>query len=270
MAKFVEFTKMAGAGNDFIIIDNRAKEISENPARIAKRLCERKFSIGADGLLLLEKSKKADVRMRIFNPDGSEAEMCGNGVRCLAEFAFEKKITKSRFSVETPAGRIGAEVCGNIVKAKLIDPTDLKLNFEVDVNGKKELLNFINTGVPHVVKVVDRVEHFDLSSLAPAVRYHAYFAPRGTNVNFISIKSDKSIDVRTYERGVEGETLACGTGSAASALVAASLKSLKSPVLVHTRGGEALKVYFLKNGSQFKEVYLEGEVVTTFEGRVKL
>ena len=278
--KTISFTKMAGAGNDFIVVDNRLDLIKKDAAKFAKKFCNRKLSIGADGLILLEKSsavggsasggKKADIRMRILNPDGSEAEMCGNGVRCLAKFAVDHRITGPKLSIETPAGMIYAEVKGDSVKARMVEPQDLELNLEVRVNGHKELLNFINTGVPHAVKLVGSVSNCDVEALGGTIRRHERFAPRGTNVDFISPRKDNSIDIRTYERGVEGETLACGTGSTAAALVVAAVRNFKSPVLVHTKGGEVLKVYFSRTGVHFHNVYLEGRIQKSFEGRVGL
>ncbi len=265
----LNFFKMVAAGNDFIVADNRRGFIT-NPASLAKKLCDRKFFIGADGLLLLENSKKADVRMRIFNPDGSQAEMCGNGVRCLAKFAFEKKITKNSHSIETLAGTIFAFVRGGVVKAKMVEPKALRLNVPVRAKGTRHILNLIDTGVPHAVKVLASVEGADVDGLGRVLRRHPFFSPRGTNVNFISFGPGALVRIRTYERGVEAETLACGTGSTAGALVAAALKNFKSPVRVKTQGGETLKVYFSKKEGRFQEVYLEGKVATSFQGRVKI
>ncbi len=267
--KPIHFTKMAGAGNDFIIVDNRSRIIKKDAAKLAKRLLDRRFSIGADGLILLEKSKKADIRMRILNPDGSEAEMCGNGVRCLAKFAVDHRITGPKLSIETLAGTIYAEVKGESVKAKMVEPKDLELNFGIRVNGHNELLSFINTGVPHAIKIGGPVSDSEVETLGKMIRRHQHFAPRGTNVDFVSLRKGNTIDVRTYERGVEGETLACGTGSTAAALVAAAMKNLKSPVLVHTKGGEVLKVHFSRIGGFFHDVYLEGRIQKSFEGRVQ-
>ena len=265
----LSFQKMAGAGNDFIVFDNRALKVS-NLSKLAKRLCDRKNAVGADGIIALEKSAKADVRMRILNPDGSEAEMCGNGVRCLAKFAHERKITGSKLSVETIAGMITCEVRGDVVKAKMIDPKDLKLNLEIALNGHRETVGFVNTGVPHVVKFVKDLQKTDVQSLGKLIRNHPQFAPRGANANFISIGALSVLNIRTYERGVEGETLACGTGSTAAAMVAAVLKNLRSPVRVKTQSGETLKVYFSKVGTRFHDVYLEGKIQNTFEGRAPL
>lgn len=267
--KTIEFVKMEGAGNDFIVIDNRRRSITGGSAA-AKRLCARKFSVGGDGLVLLERSKKSDIRMRIFNPDGSEAEMCGNGVRCIAKFASERRITGSSLTIETMAGEIRASVKGDVIKARLMDPKELRINFRIPLGAGHETVHFVNTGVPHVVKVVDSIERVDVKGMGRAIRHHENFAPRGANVNFIEYGPGNSIRVATYERGVESETLACGTGSTASALIAAALKGLKSPVSVRTAGGETLKIYFSKKGDAYTEVCLEGRVRTAFEGRVKL
>ncbi len=261
---------MVGTGNDFIVIDNRTGAIGKDPASSAKRLCDRKLGIGADGLLLLEKSTKAEIRMRIFNPDGSEAAMCGNGIRCIARFSADNNITGPQFQIETLAGLIGAEVLGDIVKAKMIDPKDLKLRFEIALGKLSQEIHFVDTGVPHTVVIIDSLKDCNVKDIGRQIRNHKLFSPKGTNVNFISYKSGNAIEVRTYERGVEDETLSCGTGSTASALVAASLKNLKSPVQVHTQSGESLKVYFFKQNGSFQEVYLEGPVKTIFEGRVHL
>jgi diaminopimelate epimerase len=266
----LEFSKMTGAGNDFVVLDNRRGAIKRNPAQAARRFCDRKFSVGADGLILLEKSKRADIRMRIFNPDGSEAEMCGNGVRCLAKFAVERRITSPALSIETPAGIIRARVKGGTVKARLADPKDLRLDFDLALNGHKERVSYVDTGVPHAVVWTRTLGHLEVRRVGRIIRFHPHFSPRGANVNFVSPRGKNAIEVRTYERGVEDETLACGTGSTAAALVAAAVKGLRSPVLVHTKGGEILKVYFSKKGERFSEVHLEGAVRTTFEGRVRL
>ena len=263
------FTKMAAAGNDFVVIDSRRVKIS-NGAKLAKRLCDRKLSVGGDGLLLLGKSSKADVRMRIFNPDGSEAEMCGNGVRCLAKFAVDNKIAGKNLFIDTIAGTIEADVRGQIVKAKMAQPKELSLDVHVSVNGQETALHFINTGVPHAVKLVSSLASVAVQALGKEIRFHKHFSPRGTNVDFISFRPGNAISIRTYERGVEAETLSCGTGSTAGALVAAALNNLKSPVRVHTQSGEILKVYFSKKGNEFCDVFLEGRVQNSFEGRVEI
>lgn len=265
----IPFVKMAAAGNDFLVIDNR-KGLVKKGAQAAKKVCDRKHSVGGDGILLLENSKRADIRMRIFNPDGSEAEMCGNGVRCLARFAVAKKIAKASHRIETGAGIIEAEVRGGIVKAHLTDPKDFRPRAEIRVAGRREKVHFIDTGVPHAVIFEAALEEVPVNSRGREIRVHEHFAPKGTNVNFVKVNRDGSIAVRTYERGVESETLACGTGSTASALISARLEGLKSPVKVHTAGGEILKVYFKNGNGRWSGVYLEGPVETTFEGSVEL
>ena len=266
----IPFVKMAAAGNDFIVVDNRRGVLKKGLPQTAEKLCDRKHSVGADGILLLEKSRQADIRMRIFNPDGSQADMCGNGVRCLARFAVDKKIVKNNHSIETGAGLIKAEVRGAVVKARLTDPKDFRPRIELSVGGRKEKVHFIDTGVPHAVIFDPQLEKAAVQSRGRELRVHSYFAPKGTNVNFVRVNRDRSIAVRTYERGVESETLACGTGSTASALVSSSLEGLKSPVRVHTSGGEILKVYFKNGAGRWTDVYLEGPVQTTFEGSVNL
>lgn len=269
MAKEINFIKMAGAGNDFIVADNRDVKIAAR-SLAAKKWCDRKNSIGGDGLLLLEKSKKAAFRMRIINPDGSEAEMCGNGIRCIAKVAHDAGITGKKFSIETIAGIIDAEIKGSIVKARMIDPKDLKLNFNILLADKALALNFVNTGVPHTVCFVKSLKEIDVEHTGQAIRTHEYFKPRGTNANFVQAQGGNAIEIRTYERGVEGETLSCGTGSTAGALVAAATLQMKSPVSVKTKSGETLKVYFSKEDSRFYDVYLEGPVKKCFQGRVML
>lgn len=265
----IDFVKMVGTGNDFIVVDDRSGRIGRKARECARRWCERKRSIGADGLLVLERSKKAAFRMRIYNPDGTEAEMCGNGIRCIAKFAAERRIARGRFQIETLAGLIEATILGDVVKARLVDPSDLRLGFLLDLSGRRRITHFINTGVPHAVVLEKSIREVNVDALGREIRRHREFAPAGANANFVAIKPGNRIEVRTYERGVEGETLSCGTGSTASALVAAAVKGLRSPVVVHTESGDTLRVYFTRTASgEFHDVYLEGRVRKIFEGRV--
>jgi len=264
----MNFYKISGSGNDFIVIDNMDGSISNDPADLAAKLCRRKFSIGADGLIMLEKSDIADFRWRFHNADGSEAEMCGNGGRCAARFAVLRNITDETLSFETEAGIINARVTGKRVKIKLTDPVDLKRNIEVPVDERNRVVSFINTGVPHVVKVVPDIENFDVVGIGRKLRYHNLFQPEGTNANFIEIKDGNTISLRTYERGVEDETLACGTGAVASAIIASLDGSVKSPVTVVTRGGETLIIYFTPEHGEFRDVYLEGDTAVVCSGEV--
>ena len=205
---------MVASGNDFVVIERSQNPAINNPRILARSICDRKFGVGADGLLLLEKSKIADVRMRIFNPDGSEAKMCGNGARCSVLY-----IGRRNTELETKAGIIQSQLKGNSVKIKLTEPKDLKLNLPIKVNNRTLQVNFINTGVPHTVIFVADLDKIDVINLGRQIRFHKRFAPQGTNVDFVEALSNKSIKIRTYERGVEDETLACGTGVVASALI---------------------------------------------------
>jgi diaminopimelate epimerase len=257
MRKF-NFTKMVASGNDFIVIKDK---LSGNLSALAKELCDRRFGIGADGLLILEKSKKADLRMRIFNADGSEAEMCGNGARCAALFSG-----KSKFRLVTSAGVINAQVCGKRAKVQITQPKGIKLDIPIKVSGRLIKVNFINTGVPHTVVFVNGINAIDVRQIGASIRNHAKFRPAGTNVNFVEVKGPNTIRIRTYERGVEDETLACGTGSAASTLIFALKNNLDGLVKVETQSGEVLKVYFQRVNYKFSNVWLEGSARIVYKG----
>jgi len=258
----ISFTKMVASGNDFVVIERSQNSTINSPRILARSICDRKFGVGADGLLLLEKSKIADVKMRIFNPDGSEAKMCGNGARCSVLY-----IGRRNTELETKAGIIQSRLKGNGVKIKLTEPKDLKLNLPIKVNNRTLQVNFINTGVPHTVIFVADLDKIDVINLGRQIRFHKRFAPQGTNVDFVEALSNKSIKIRTYERGVEDETLACGTGVVASALLYAIRYTLNAKqISVHTKGGEVLEVYFDRSNNQFKNVWLEGEAKIVYKG----
>lgn len=267
----IKFTKSVATGNDFVIIDNRKLFLKGDPAGIAKNLCDRFYGAGADGLIIVEKSISADFKMRIFNPDGSEAEMCGNGSRCIALYAHAKKIAPADMKIETIAGILNANVQGENVKVKLTDPKDIQWNLCLMIHECPYKVNFANTGVPHVIHFVDDLESVEVKKLGPKMRYHEEFSPHGANVDFVKItdKNKNKIAVRTYERGVEDETLACGTGAVASAIISAEAEKLVSPVTVETRSGEVLKVYFESQEGSFKNVYLEGKAKLVYEGEIE-
>ncbi|MBI4335891.1 MAG: diaminopimelate epimerase [Candidatus Omnitrophica bacterium] len=264
--KSIKFAKMVASGNDFVVIDTTGGAGSPVPgsrlSAFAKEACDRKYGIGADGLIILEKSKKSDFYMRIFNPDGSEPNMCGNGARCAALFKG-----KGRLKFETKAGIIEAEVNKAVVRIKMTDPKDLWQNIDLSVGTQFYKVHYINTGVPHTVFFVGSVETINVREVGRHIRSHKNFHPGGTNANFAQVSGANSIKVRTYERGVEDETLACGTGSVASALLSFHLKlTKKSPVLVETKSGETLKVYFDYKNNRFSNVWLEGAARIVFEG----
>ena len=256
--KKLKFIKMVAAGNDFVVID---KLPAGNLSALARVLCDRKFGIGADGLLLIGKAKNADLFMRIFNADGSEADMCGNGARCAALISGEKKA-----KMLTPAGIINTQVFGSQVRIQLTDPKKIKLDIPIKVNGRLVKVNFINTGVPHVVVFVRGLDKIDVAGIGRVIRRHARFSPQGANVNFVEVEKDNLIRVRTYERGVEDETLACGTGCAASGLIFALKNNLNNLVKVKTQSGETLKAYFNKSQGKFKNVWLEGSAKIVYRG----
>jgi diaminopimelate epimerase len=271
----IPFYKMSGGGNDFVIFDNRKKILPEDYGELAKKMCERKFSVGADGILILEKEENADFRMVYYNSDGSRAEMCGNGGRCIARFAHLLKIAPQKMKFETDSGPIGAEIIAESVKLNMGAPRDLKMDFNLKLEDGKEFnASFVNTGVPHAVVLVTDLEKTDVQNLGKAIRYHKEFAPAGTNVNFVLHKDDHTLAVRTYERGVEAETLACGTGVTASSLICGVKNLVSSPVSCVTKGGEVLKVYFqiekASAGIAISEVYLEGPATVSFRGEIVL
>ncbi len=265
----IQFTKMHASGNDFIIIDNRGGKVSGDVPDMARRLCRQHFSVGADGLILIEKSTSADFKWRFFNSDGSEVEMCGNGSRCAALFAYMKCIGGRRLSFETRAGIIRAEVKDSSVKVQLPPPKDYRPEMVINIGGKDCRASFINTGVPHVVYFVDDVDKIDVQKLGYETRFHEMFKPAGTNANFAQVAGSSDILLRTYERGVEAETFACGTGATASALVAGAAGYVKSPVRVKTRGGGELTVYFDWDGGSFGDVFLEGDAVFVYQGVIE-
>ncbi|MBI5167126.1 MAG: diaminopimelate epimerase [candidate division NC10 bacterium] len=266
--KKIPFYKMSGSGNDFLVIDNRKGVMPKGASRFVPQVCRRRVSAGADGVLLVEPSRKANFRMLYYNADGSEAEMCGNGARCIARFAFLQGIAPARMVFETKAGLVRAEVKGERVKVQMGDPHSLSLNMKILVQGSRFTVHSINTGVPHAVLFYEDLEKVPVKELGPKIRFHQAFQPAGTNVDFIRIKGPGDIEIRTYERGVEDETLACGTGCVAAAIVAAALGEVRSPVALQTRGGETLSVYFDKKGKGFTSVFLEGGARVVYEGEL--
>lgn len=265
----IAFYKMSGSGNDFIIIDNRNKVVNENDLQnfIAK-VCRRKMSVGADGFILIEESDSVDFRWRFFNADGNTAEMCGNGARCAARFAYLNKIAGSKMSFETDAGIISAEVSNDMVKINIPELTELKTDYLLDLENGALKISSINTGVPHVVIVMDSLDNVDVVKLGREIRFHDIFAPAGTNVNFICQNKDNTISIRTYERGVEDETLACGTGAVAAAIVTAFKFGAKSPVRVITKSKESLYVYYKENNGKCSDVYLKGDARIIYKGKL--
>ena len=268
----IKFLKLTAAGNDFVLIDNRENIIcSDLYQSLAKKFCDRRYSIGADGLIILEKSSAYDFKMKYFNSDGSHAAMCGNGGRSIAKFAYHIGAAKEKMVFETDAGIINAEITGNDrVKLDLYDPADLKRNLKIDTGSEIFEADFINTGVPHIVIFVDDIENAEVFKYGRAVRYHNMFAPAGANVNFVKVSDNNTILTRTYERGIEGETLACGTGITASAIISGLKGYVKPPVKIIAKSGDELNVSYKYDGQNITNAVLEGPALITFEGTIKI
>ena len=265
----VEFWKMSGSGNDFILIDNRDGKVGDKDmATLVERACRRRESVGADGVIFLTGSERYDFGWRFFNADGGEVEMCGNGSRCISRFAFLNGIAGPDLTFETMAGPVSAEVKGRMVKVLMPGIKGLKLDIDLPRHDGWESVDFINTGVPHVVVAVNNLDIHPVGEQGRDIRYHSLFAPEGTNVDFVKKSGPDLIEIRTYERGVENETLACGTGAIASALVSSARGMVRSPVKVKTLGGEVLTIHFESQGDSFGQVRLEGNTSIIYQGRL--
>ena len=268
VSRAVRFWKLEGAGNDFLGLDGRTGGFKLKRQQIAD-LCDRRRGVGADGVLVVEKPKVrgADFRMRYYNSDGGEAEMCGNGARCFALLARAVSGRKGNvLRIQTQAGLVTLQIRGQEVQVSMTEPTKLRLGRKLVVAGRKLAVDFLNTGVPHAVLFVRSVRSIDVAKQGRAIRYHSAFAPSGTNVNFVEIGRGNRIHVRTYERGVEGETLACGTGVAASSILSNLRRGLRSPILVTTRGGDHLRVGFSMVNGQARKVTLQGPARIVYTG----
>ena len=267
----LEFTKMSGAGNDFVLLDNRSRQIKLTREQVV-RLCHRQKGVGADGVMLLIPcaSGQADWAWEFFNSDGSVAEMCGNGARCFARFVQRLTGASGPVTFETIAGVITAELHGERVTVNLTQPTDWRLDQQVNVTTGTLSVHCVNTGVPHAVIFVPDADTAMVQRLGAEVRHHQQFSPKGTNVNFVQALGPGFIRVRTYERGVEGETLACGTGVTASALVASQVHRFPSPIKVQVQSGDELEVSFQEADGVFSDVRLTGPAEFVFEGRIKI
>ncbi len=264
----VVFWKMHGAGNDFILVHDRRGDFPDDRA-VVRRLCDRRAGIGSEGLILLRPSEAAAFRMVFFNPDGSRGEMCGNGARCAARLARDLGLAEETMAFETDAGLVRAEIAGPNVRIHLPPPADWRMSIALEAAGRKFLCHSINTGVPHAVIEVESPAAVNLQELGPAIRHHPAFAPRGTNVDFMAVTAPDALRLRTYERGVEAETPACGTGSVACALVAGRLGKVTPPVRVSVAGGDVLVVDYSLAGGEAADVSLLGPAVHVFEGRVE-
>jgi diaminopimelate epimerase len=273
MSSKLHFVKMSGAGNDFVVVDNRKNQVpTDLAARFSARVADRKRSVGADGVLLIEPSSRKAFRMRYFNADGSEAEMCGNGGRCIARYATLIGAAGESMEFENLAGDFRATVLpGGVVNLQMTQPQAMQLNQQLEVDGQFLVGHSLNTGVPHLVVPLADIGDIPVFELGRKLRYHEAFAPKGTNVNFVQVTGKHSLLLRTYERGVEDETLACGTGAVAAAILMSALGQTQAPVEVTTHGGDKLEIAFKLGASGLAtEVFLKGGADITFEGDLDL
>ncbi|NCC24076.1 MAG: diaminopimelate epimerase [Deltaproteobacteria bacterium] len=264
----IPFFKMQGSGNDFILIDNRTLCLPvEAMPDLARTMCPRAFSVGADGLILLDQTPpdvRANYIWHFYNADGSRAEMCGNGSRCAALLAHRLGMAPAIHTLGTDAGPVRTEVFPdqNQVRVQLTPVSGLETGLNLQAEGLEGTVHFAVVGVPHAVIIVQDVADVDIRSLGRIIRGHKHFAPKGTNVNFIQVIDRRTVKLRTYERGVEDETFACGTGAAASVAVARALDLVEDEVRVTPSGGEDLIILL-----QGEQAFLKGSAVLVFEGR---
>lgn len=266
----IYFTKMHGNGNDFILIDNRISLTKDiHLSTFVKTIAQRHFHIGADGVMFLERVENGIVTMRYFNSDGSEGEMCGNGARCFARYVYEKGLTEKQFTIKTISGDYGATIMDDET-VKISFPA-YKIEEFIPYEVESKTMYFVTVGVPHVVFFKKNMMNINLNkyeTFARKIRYNKELFPNGTNVNMVEQVSDSELIVRTYERGVEAETFACGTGAIASSLISASLRKVKSPVNVQMKGGELIVQFDEVNGV-YTNVTLTGKAKFVYEGRFR-
>lgn len=263
---------MHGAGNDFILVDDRTQTFPVSDNGWLVRIAKRRTGVGCEGIILIQPSDKADFRMRFFNPDGNEVEMCGNGARCAARLAYEIGAAPAKMTIETIAGVLKAKIGKNTIRLHMTAPTDYRMDQSLEIDGERMNHCFVNTGVPHVVVKLESSEALkqtDVQNIGRQIRYHDNFAPAGTNANFIAITGENSLELRTYERGVEAETPACGTGTVAAALIAARLRQVTPPVSVAVASGDVLTVDFRTTQSGAENVTLLGPAEHVFQGTLK-
>jgi diaminopimelate epimerase len=270
----IPFTKMSGAGNDFIAIDNRSGVIvPEDLPQLTRLLCHRRLGIGADGLLLLNTSSQTEFEMVYFNSDGSSGSMCGNGGRCIARFAYSKGIAGKSMKFDACNHTYLATVDEDRVVLTMKEPIGEKTDILLTIGQNEIKAHFLDTGSPHAVVFLDdlkvpHVDDVDLKNIGSSIRHHQVFGSEGTNVNFVEVIDDNTIEIRTFERGVEDETLACGTGAIASAVITNHLRGVKKPVKVITRGGEILCVDFDRHDEKTVNIRLDGKADIVYRGNI--
>lgn len=263
------FAKYSGAGNDFILFDNRDGEISLTKEGVIK-LCSRQRGVGGDGVLLLEKSDSNNFKMRIFNSDGSEAEMCGNGLRCIAEHIRRLRLIEGDACIiESMARQHTVSWCDKSINVDMGVPKDIRWHVNLALPTQYLTLSYLDTGVPHAVIFCEDIRDINVAEIAPQIRYHHDFSPRGTNVNFAQVKNDE-VYLRTYERGVERETAGCGTGAVATAIAASKKFGLSPPVTIRLQSGDSLSINFIWQGDTISHIKMSGPANHLFDGTVTL
>lgn len=266
----IQFTKMHGAGNDFVMIDDREGTVPWEDHFLMAALASRRTGVGCEGVILLQRSDKADFRMRFLNPDGTEVDMCGNGSRCAAAFANAVGASGKALTMETMCGLVDAQLTDTGVCVWMPEPTKKSYGIEVQVNGETVRGDFINTGVPHFVVQVPNISAVRVQELGRALRLHAAFAPEGTNVDFVSFRVPNRMTMRTYERGVEAESGACGTGAVACAVVAVETLQFTLPAKVKTSSGYELVIDGDWRHRKCTGLTLTGPVKFVFTGEIDL
>jgi diaminopimelate epimerase len=271
--QLVNFIKVEGAGNDFVLIDNRDHTYDLDWQAFAKAACDRRFGIGGDGIIVLEANPATDFTMKFFNPDGSTGSMCGNGGRCAANYVMQQ-ISKEAVEFDVLDYRYRAHGSNGAISVRMKDPSDIRIDQTLEVGTDTLKYHFIDSGAPHVilltkdlpVSYLKRMTTDGIDWLGRSIRRNDRFQPVGTNVNFVELIGGSFIKIRTFEKGVEGETLACGTGAVASAVMASLIAMVPAPVRVATKSGEILTVSFSKHGQEITEVELSGSAKTVFKG----
>ncbi|NNG26061.1 MAG: diaminopimelate epimerase [Ignavibacteriaceae bacterium] len=269
--KNISFTKMSGAGNDFILIDGDDNSEFLVSEQTVQKLCDRHNGIGADGVILISSSQQYDFVMNYCNADGSTGSLCGNGARCAIKFAFNTKRIKDKSTrfLSNNSEYTGEILEDGMIRFNLKSPSNLRKNIQLNAAGKDFTVHFINTGSPHVVIMVEDLDNTPVEKIGKEIRWLAEFAPDGTNVNFVKIEHE-DVHIRTYERGVESETLACGTGSVAAAIICNKTDEINAPVTILTRSKAKLFVNFNVINDEFSNVSLTGPVSEIFKGQFQI
>lgn len=260
----MKFTKLSGLGNDFILFDNREGQFTGDERDFFRQICQRRVSIGADGVILLEKSKAANFKYRHYNADGSYAEMCGNGARSVCYYAFLNQIAPSHLTFEINNTINEAWIEDDQVRLKLPPPEEIMTSLDIVKESELEEGGFVRVGVPHLVIFVDEINQLDVFQIGRHYRNHPFFKD-GANVNFVKIIDANTIKIRTYERGVENETLACGTGSVAAAIIYHATQKAEPPIIVKNTGGDLIVNW----DESFNPLFLQGKVKIVYYGELE-